>query len=292
MARNTTFRWTLSFCLIAILASNASATAHHKANHSGGPQPSKEEPVLTEEEPTLTEEQPAPSQVLFADLFDGPDTLITNHYAMWQGDPNAYYSDDWEVESGSFFRHNNAGSTGIPTDNIPNIDSSNGSGSQIFRLWTKRSDFHDVRVDFALRNEGYTASATYPERSWDGIKIWLRRQGGSGSVALYTAEVNRRHGNVVIQKKCAGVSTYEILAQSPSGAHPAKQGSWENVGGAVRNNPDGTVTLTVLRNNTNVLQATDTGVGCSPITTSGKIGVRGDNTQFSIDNLAVTGIGQ
>jgi hypothetical protein len=176
----------------------------------------------------------------------------------------------------------------VPTDNLPNLDSSNGSGSQIFRLWTKRSDFANVKVEMDLRNNGFSGGGAFPAVSWDGVKLWLRRQGASGSVGLYTAEVNRRQGNVLIQKKCAGSSDYSILGQA--GNLPARTGQWERVGGSVRNNPDGSVTLQVIRNGTVVLSATDTGAGCAPITSAGKVGVRADNTNFNFDNFTVSGV--
>ena len=119
------------------------------------------------------------------------------------------------MESGCALRRDNTLWTGVPTSNLPNKDCSNGSGSEVFRLWTKRS-FTDVNVTFSLRNNGYVSGAE-GERSWDGIKIWLRRQGGTGSVGLYTAEVNRRQGNIMIQKKCAGSDVYHILNAGPAG---------------------------------------------------------------------------
>jgi hypothetical protein len=42
------------------------------------------------------------------------------------------------------------------------------------------------------------------------------------------------------------------------------------------------------RNGTKLLSATDTGLGCAPITAAGGVGVRGDNDDFNIDNFVVT----
>jgi hypothetical protein len=236
--------------------------------------------------------EPVEGSALFSDDFSGPDGILTNHYAFWHGGTDAFRDANWEMESGSAYRHDETAWTGTPTDNFPNIDSSNGSGSQIFRLWTKDSSFENVTVEMDLRNNGYSSgSASVPAESWDGVKIWLRRQGASGSVALYTAEVNRRQGNVIIQKKCAGSSSYTILGNSPwSGSpHPAKIGHWEHVGGSIRTNADGSVTIQVIRSGGVVLTATDRGAGsCAPITSPGKVGVRGDNTDFNFDNFTVT----
>ena len=232
--------------------------------------------------------------VLFRATFDGPDGLITNHYAKWSGDPAAVRSPDWEVESGSLLRRHGTAWTGVPTAGLPNLDSSNGSGSEIFRMWTTRSDFGDVRVDLRLRTLNYVdGSPGWPRKSWDGIKIWLRRQGGSGRrVGLYTSEVNRRQGNIVIQKKCSGSRRYTLLAASRAD-RPARFGRWEHVGGTVRTNADGSVAVAVIRDGAVALRATDTGAGgCPPITAPGKVGVRGDNTQFLFDDFTVTGLGR
>ena len=238
--------------------------------------------------PPATSTASSSPSALFSDSFGAADGLLTNHYAFWNpADPNAFRSPDWEMESGSVYRQSGSAWTGNPTDNIPNLTSSNGSGSQVFRLWTKRSDFNNVRVEMDLRNNGFTGGGLYPAVSWDGVKLWLRRQGASGSVGLYTAEVNRRQGNVMIQKKCAGVSDYSILGQTASNSLPARVGQWERVGGTVRTNADGSVTLQVIRDGAVVLEATDRGAGCAPITSAGKVGVRGDNANFNFDNFTV-----
>ena len=231
--------------------------------------------------------QAASADALFADGFTGADGVITNHYAFWSpDDTRAFRSANWEMESGCALRQDNTLWSGVPTANEPNRDCSNGSGSEVFRLWTKRTDFGNVAVSMSLRNNGY-AVGSQGERSWDGVKIWLRRQGASGSHGLYTVEVNRRQGNIMIQKKCANSDEYHILEQArPEGAG-ASVGSWEAVGGSVRNQPDGSVKLTMVRHGETVLEAVDTGVGCAPITSPGRVGVRGDSTNFNVDDFRV-----
>jgi hypothetical protein len=249
---------------------------------------SQEETVDSpEREPTATqEEEQAPvGDALLFDSFTGEDGVITNHYAFWSDDDSAFRDDVWEMESGCALRDDNTLWTGVPTSNLPNRDCSNGSGSEVFRLWTKRS-FTDVNVTFSLRNKGYVSGAE-GERSWDGIKIWLRRQGGSGSVGLYTAEVNRRQGNIMIQKKCAGSDEYHILSQARPEGSDASIGEWEKVGGSIKNEADGSVKITLMRHGQTVLEATDDGVGCAPYTTAGRVGIRGDYTNFNTDDFLV-----
>ena len=249
---------------------------------AGAGEPTGPEPTST----PATEELPPVGDALFYDSFTGADGVITNHYAFWSPDDDrAFRDDNWEMESGCALRSNNTLWTGVPTSNLPNRDCSNGSGSEVFRLWTKRS-FTNVNVTFSLRNNGFVSGAE-GERSWDGIKIWLRRQGGTGSVGLYTAEVNRRQGNIMIQKKCAGSDEYHILNQDrPEGSDPSF-GEWEKVGGSIVNQPDGSVRITLMRHGQTVLEATDDGVGCAPYRTGGRVGIRGDYANFNADDFLV-----
>jgi hypothetical protein len=142
-----------------------------------------------------------------------------------------------------------------------------------------------MRFRFEAWSDGHDPD--WPAKSWDGVKIWLRRQGASGSWGLYTAEIARRQGNVIIQKKCTGSDNYTLLAQT-SATLPPVSGTWETDGGSVQTNADGSVTVSVIRDDKVVLTATDHGGnGCDPITTPGRVGVRGDNTQFSFDDFTV-----
>jgi hypothetical protein len=239
--------------------------------------------------PVTTTPQPPAGTLLF-DGFDGPDSVITNGYAYFSRDTRAFRSDIWEVEVGTLLRRGGTGWSGVPDGNDTNRDSSAGTGSQMFRMWTKRDDFGNVRVTTKLRHEGWTeGSPDWPVKSWDGLKLWLRRGGRTGSFNLYTAEVSRRQGNIMIQKKCQDSDEYTILEQSRSGGEYAPRiGEWDEVGGSVRTNSDGSVTIEVIRGGRVVLTATDTGEGgCPPITAPGRVGIRSENMQFSIDDFAV-----
>lgn len=235
------------------------------------------------------EPEPTPAVspgVLFSDAFSGPDGIITSADAFWNPyDTTLARDPNWEGESGTMYRRAEAARS---TTNI----------TRVFRFWTTRSDFANVNVQMDLRTHFYHAGdLSMPAASWDGVKLWLRRQVINGtssanvSPALYTAEVNRRQGNVVIQKKCTGQDSYTVLANTAwsGNPNPAKIGQWERVGGTVRTNADGSVTVQVIRDGAVVLTGTDNGAGgCAPITAAGKVGVRGDNTEFDFDNFTVT----
>ena len=220
--------------------------------------------------------------LLFRDLFDGPDGVITNHYAYYEPEyVDAHRSPKWEVESGCALQSGNKLWTGEPTTNLPNRDCTNGTGSAVFRMWTKRTDFGDVAVSFGLRNNGFTPEG----ESWDGVKIYLRRQDGDN---FYTAEVNRREGNVIVQRKCDG--EYTLLDGARAAATPARVGEWEDVGGTVVNLPDDEVRVQVIREGEVVLEATDPAGTCDALREPGRIGVRGDRTDFHIDGIEVRGL--
>jgi hypothetical protein len=241
------------------------------------------------EDPETVPVDPVAADVLMQEAFSGSDGVITNHYAYWSDDPDAFRSDTWEMESGCSFRSGNTMWTGVPTSNLPNRNCSNGSGSEVFRFWTKREDFGNADVRFLLRNNGYTnGSDVNPERSWDGIKIYLRRLDG---LNFYTAEVNRRQGNVIIQKKCPqDGGTYFLLEQVRLEVTPAQIGVWEEVGGTAVNLPGGGVRVQVVRQGQPVLEAIDNGTGCPPLVAPGRVGIRGDNTDFSVDDFEVRSV--
>ena len=220
--------------------------------------------------------------LLFQDNFDGRDRVITNQHAYYSpDDPAAHRSPIWEVQSGCALRDGNRLWTGVPTTNLPDRDCSNGSGSAVFRMWTKRADFENVAVSFDLHHNRYMPDG----ESWDGVKIYLRRQDGDN---FYTAEVNRREGNVIVQRKCDGA--YALLGGTRSAATPAYAGEWEYVGGTVVNQPDGAVRIQVVRRDGVVLEVTDPPGTCDVLRDPGRIGVRGDRTDFHMDSLEVRGL--
>jgi hypothetical protein len=47
------------------------------------------------------------------------------------------------------------------------------------------------------------------------------------------------------------------------------------------------VHVQVLRHAVPILEALDTGTGCPPITAPGRVGIRGDDTDFNVDDFEV-----
>lgn len=227
------------------------------------------------------------------DFFPNPD-----------GQYGATKNPDWFAENGEVVIDSNTGRV-------------NGGA---FRMWTRKKDFLNVKVTHRLRVNGTRPSG------YDGVKLWLRRKlctpdnnpdffepgdcaiyddsgtraSGSEGQKGYTAEYALGSKTIRIQKRVPtgtpGCTTgYDTLAQTgPSYEIPPDQ--WRTVGGSVRNNADGSVTISVYigTSPTPVLSVTDRGAatpgacGVAPHTAAGRIGLRGDATNFNIDDFVVT----
>jgi hypothetical protein len=232
---------------------------------------------------------PAKAAILFTDTFNRPDGLYTNEFAFWNpGHPQSPWSSDWELDSGSLFVQGGAGWTGYPDGTEPDAKSRRGNNSAIFRMNTKRRNYSDCEISFRLLNQGLTSTRKTPPVAWDGIHIWMHYQNEAN---LYYASINRRDGTSIIKKKTPGGpsngGTYYDLSQSVS--HPVRYGQWVNVRASVRNNSNGSVTISLYENDRLIVSAVDNGsVGGPPIRGAGRIGLRGDNANLKFDDFRVT----
>lgn len=228
---------------------------------------------------------------LISDDFNSVDSLLTNEFAYWNpSDSSSVKSSKWEMTSGSLFLSRGTAWSGAPDDKVPTADSCGGlcTNSAVFRLTTKGS-FKDVSVKFKLLNQGLGVAPSTPAVDWDGVHVFLRYQ---SQYHLYYASINRRDNKVVIKKKVPGGSSnsgtyYTLSAFAP---HAVPYGAWENVNATVQNNSDGTVTIKLYSNGVLVVSAIDTGIGGAPITAPGKVGIRGDNDNFKVDDFEVRAI--
>jgi phosphodiesterase/alkaline phosphatase D-like protein len=223
----------------------------------------------------------------FVSGFDEPDGVITNEYAHWNpAGPGANHDALWKVTSGSLYASGGKGWTGVPDDAPAAADSSNGSGSSVFRMTTHRRDFSDVEVKFKLLNQGLTTSARTPAQAWDGAHIFLRY---IDETWLYYASINRRDNKVIIKKKVPGGpsngGTYYNLSDPKPYTVPYN--AWQEVRVTVKTNDDGSVTIRLFADGKLLVGATDTGVGGPPITQSGRVGLRGDNANLMFEDYTV-----
>ena len=224
---------------------------------------------------------------LLTDDFSRPNGLITNEFAYFNPhDPAAVRSPVWMVTSGSLFARDDTGWTGVPDRGLTGPRSATRTDSSVFRVVTRRSDFKDVTVSFALFVHRFMPVPGAVAPGWEGVHVFMRYQSPD---LLYVVSVNRRDGVIVIKKKVPGGDTaggtYYALA---SVGGRSVVGRWEQVRVSVGNTGEG-VTLRVWLDGHLRLQAMDNGVGDQPpITQGGRVGLRGDYTEFSFDNFTVT----
>ena len=235
---------------------------------------------------TTTTTAPPSPVALLGDSFSHADGLMTNEYAFWNPSaPDRVVDPNWEMTSGSLFAVNGVGWSGVPDDHEPNALSTNGTDSAIFRMVSRSSSFSNVRVSLRLRHEGFVSTPTTPPVAWDGVHLFLRYV---SEESLYYASVNRRDNTTQIKKKVPGGpsngGTYYTLG---SGRFTVVPGAWQDISATIIDRSDGSVAIQLFANGVLVASAVDTGTG-GPQIRAGRLGVRGDNSQFSLDDFSVT----
>jgi hypothetical protein len=217
---------------------------------------------------------PASALAAFRDSFDQPDGLITDEFAYYNPG-RGKSSPNWEVTSGALSAHTKTG----------------WSNSPVFRMLTRRRDFGDVAVTLRLLNSAVGATSRTPAQALDGAHLFLRHQ---GEAHTYYVSVNRRDNTVVIKKKVPGGpvngGTYYNLAGPAYYGVP--YGAWQQFTAIVRNEPDGSVSLTLATDGRTLLSARDNGIGGPPIRQRGAVGLRGDNADLYFDDFSVTALGE
>ena len=221
----------------------------------------------------------APEPNGFTDDFAGPDGLIASEH-----DPAKDHS-PWTVTSGSLFRSEGAGWTGVPdAGGEPGM-----TGSAVFRMVSTDRSFGDVDVILDLDVVKLVATQRTPPRDYDGAHVWVRYRSAE---ELYAVSVDRRDGRMVIKKKCPGGDvnggTYHDLSPTVGDA-AIDFGRWQHVLVSVRDLPDGAVAINATRDGMSV-SGIDTGVGCAPLRGAGGVGLRGDNAEMRFTRFVVAAI--
>lgn len=224
---------------------------------------------------------------LLSDDFNQPDGLITNEFAYYnQGNPAGHTSSTWIATSGSLFALNHAGWTGVPNVGVPGPTSAGVTNSSVFRVLTRRADFQNVQVSFGLFVQRFVPPQPGLDISWQGVHVFLRYQSED---LLYVVSVDRRDGRIVIKKKVPGGTsaggTYYTLGTVDG---TAVTGQWEQVKVSATNS-GANVDLSVWLDGTLRLRTVDDGVGdVAPIAQGGRVGLRGDYTEFMFRAFTVT----
>ena len=229
-------------------------------------------------------------QPLLADDFNQPNGVITNEFAFFNPSSRAAVrSPIWLVTSGSLFAHDGSGWTGVPDVGQTGPRSASATDSSVFRAITQRADFQNVTVSFGLYVQRFLAAKSGPTPGWEGVHVFLRYQ---TPVSLYVVSVDRSDGVIVIKKKVPGGpapsdgGTYYTLASTPG---RNVSGRWEQVRVSVVNSGTESVNIRLWMNGKLRLQATDDGIGnVAPITQPGRVGLRGDYTEFEFSHFTVS----
>jgi hypothetical protein len=169
---------------------------------------------------------------------------------------------------------------GNPDGTEPNADSSNGTGSTIFRMNTKRRDFGDVRVNLRIRNLGLRGGG--PDT--DGVHVWMHYQ---DQTKLYVASLNRRDNHIVIKKKLPpGDGNGGHYVELANVGYQVPIGAWQNFSVTIRST-GGAVVITVSKDGRQLVSTTDHGSGGEVITQQGAVGIRSDRCEFEFDGFQV-----
>lgn len=220
------------------------------------------------------------AEPLLKDAFDGPDALVTNEWAsIHPTDPRAVLSPIWLVTSGSLFRREGHGWSGEPDTLAPGPTSQKATNSAVFRMVSRRDDITDAVIKTRFRVDGFGSAE---ESDWSGLHVFARYQDADELLAV---SVCRRDGLVVVKKKILenGKGVYYELGRT---SRPCTVGSWHTAELGVRN-INGAVQVSVRIDGQDVLTARDSGQGGPPLARAGRVGFRGDNVPFELDDVVV-----
>lgn len=194
-------------------------------------------------------------------------------------------SSQWLVTSGSLFTDQGAGWTGPIDGERPDANSTRATDSAVFRAVTQRRDFGNVTVRFELNAARAITTERTGEHAYDGVHVFLRYQSPQ---LLYAVSVDRRDATVAIKVKIPGGPSnggdYATLAQAPF-AFPVGRWTQEKV---VITNVSGGVRITLWTGGVQLLSITDPNPADAELAHAGRVGLRGDNTEFRFRNFTVS----
>ncbi len=223
---------------------------------------------------------------MLRESFSGRDRLLANERSG--RDPRAPRSARWDVTSGSWFVRRGRGWTGVPDGASPGCCSRRTTGSAVFRVVTRRRQPGDVEVAFTLRAQRLIATPRTPEQAYDGVHVLLRYR---SERELYVASLGRRDGAIVVRRKLPGGTANGGRYADVGGRAmlPIPFGVDRRIVVRVRDVLAG-VGFRVLVDGVSVLAVTDTGASERVIAGDGRVGLRGDNADFLVDDLSVRGL--
>lgn len=197
--------------------------------------------------------------------FDGGNRLLLSERTKGR--------DGWEMTSGSLFVRDGRGWTGVPDHGRPNGRPDGTTNSAVFRLRSITDGYDEARVSVRFRIVRFTTPSEGPVHDYDGVHLWLHyRDPGD----LYALSVTRRDGRTVIKRKTR-TGGYTTLATGrpvpPDNAWHLATASATRVTGGLR--------LRLWLDGRLVAETIDP----NPLP-AGRVGVRADNTELELDDLA------
>ena len=242
------------------------------------------------------------------------DRLVTNEFAYWHsGNPKARRSSRWQMTSGSLFSRGGSFWTGRPDSCAdgktgPNANSSNCTGSAVFRLNTRRRYRGDVAVSVQVKQleNLHDARCEQSDSCWHGTHLWLRYR---SQYDLYYASINRADGRVIIKRKvpCGNDNSGTYVALSSYVPYDFRTGAWNGYTATVRTTRDGAVVIELFNagHREPVAVGVDRGgknrnwsprcttpghypsASYPPIRSAGAVGIRGDFANFEFRDFEV-----
>ncbi|MCW2682068.1 MAG: hypothetical protein JWM62_3469 [Frankiales bacterium] len=230
---------------------------------------------------------------LLGETFSGSAGVFSDQDAFWSRADRGYAQNaSWFAESGAILRTG----AGVARTTSP-----------VFRMWTRRTDLRGSSASMKLRFDGFTAAGD----SWHGVNLWLNSavctpvpscsavDDGQGGNSGYALDFTNRDGSLTILKKVSGDTrstwprgaidhawggTYYWMADTRWTPEPGR--TYQYQGRAVER-ADGTL-LQVVVDGKVLLQVLDNGSMGGPRLTGGRVGVRSDYANVTIDDLAIT----
>jgi hypothetical protein len=291
--------------VIIVTIFGLSVSAYHlsranKRNIAESPSVQPRDKVAKQEEMSKLPEPPAAvitqksgATLIFQDLLNGPDRIVTNGYAHFSKNSCSIRSDKWDVSSGTLMIRGGVGYSGVPTDEEHSIcHSESATNSYIFRMTARTASIGNAvtSFDYMLKQHGGGGGKV---NSYDGVHLWL---GYQDETALYAVSVGRWDHRIVVKKKTPTVVSgctdpanggcYEDISNIVSDATLTAAGVWHHVAATKGLDSAGNVTIGVVIDGVNVLNVVDKGAIGAPYKT-GQVGIRGDNTEFYLKNFTV-----
>jgi hypothetical protein len=168
------------------------------------------------------------------------------------------------------------------------IDSSGKNGSAVLRVITKRADFLDVSVRFRVTNLRLVTTPRTPEKAWNGLHLFLRRQDEDNT---YYVDINRRDNALQIKRKRkdAGQDQAMYVPIAERTQFNVPYGVEQRVRVDCWTLARGLVQFRLYINDVMVQQTADaSGPSVFP---AGAVGIRGDNCEFVIDDFELWSLG-